>query len=216
MDTADDSRLLERALLGLDRSAVRAILEGAIGSLGMVGASDDVVAPAFQRIGEGWESGRVALSQVYMSGRIAEETLLELLPTGLVRPGARRVAIGVLGDSHALGKRLVTSILRCAGHEVHDLGLRLETSDIVEKALAADAEMLLISVLMLNKALRVQAVREELERRGAKLPVFVGGAPFRHDPELWRRVGADGWGRNASDALDLVANSPRRPSCLDR
>lgn len=38
--------------------------------------------PALDRIGTGWENGTIALSQVYMSGRICEEVVDDLLPTG--------------------------------------------------------------------------------------------------------------------------------------
>ena len=40
---------------------------------------EKLVVPALERIGAGWEQGRVALSQVYMSGRICEELVDTLL-----------------------------------------------------------------------------------------------------------------------------------------
>jgi methanogenic corrinoid protein MtbC1 len=32
----------------------------------------------------------------------------------------------------------------------------------------------------------------------------VGGAPFRFDEALWRKVGADAMGRNGTDALRIL------------
>jgi len=34
--------------------------------------------------------------------------------------------------------------------------------------------------------------------------VIVGGAPFRFDSSLWKEVGADAFGYNASDAFDII------------
>ena len=41
---------------------------------------DKVVVPALENIGQGWEEGRVSLSQVYMAGRICEGAMGEILP----------------------------------------------------------------------------------------------------------------------------------------
>jgi len=64
----------------------------------------------------------------------------------------------------------------------------------------------MVSVLMLNKALHVSQVREQMDRRDlGHVNLVVGGAPFVHDPELWRRVRADAYGRNTADALRIAA-----------
>jgi methanogenic corrinoid protein MtbC1 len=57
---------------------------------------------------------------------------------------------------------------------------------------------------MLPSALEVKAVRATLARRGHRVRIAVGGAPFLLDPELWREVGADAFGRSASDAVAIV------------
>jgi len=41
---------------------------------------EQVVVPALEQIGDGWESGDVALSQIYMSGRICEKLVDTILP----------------------------------------------------------------------------------------------------------------------------------------
>ena len=43
-----------------------------------------------------------------------------------------------------------------------------------------------------------------LKKRGWNGKIAVGGAPFLFDPDLWREVGADAMGKNASDAISIV------------
>lgn len=206
MDNETLSRQLEAALLDLDRDEVRRLIQQGVGPSAPTVAefADQVVAPALRRIGDGWEAGQVALSQVFMAGRLMESALADnLLPVH--RQGAPRVGIGVLGDHHTLGKNMVATALRLGGYEVIDLGAGLSPRQLVEAAVAQDVSVLLISVLMLHRALQVQEVVDLLATASpVRIPVVVGGAPFLHDPRLWRRVGADATGRNAADAIELV------------
>lgn len=197
---------LGEALLRLDRVASLATLREGLAAVGQVRLADEVIAPALSAIGEGWETGAVALSQVYMAGRILEQSLEGLLPGGpaVRKPGV--IGIAVLEDHHVLGKRIIHAVLGCAGYDVHDLGAGLTAEEIVDRAVAARVDLLLVSVLMFDKALRVPRIRELLFERGVRdIRIVVGGAPFVHDPLLWRRVGADDWGRSAADALRVAA-----------
>ena len=194
----------EQALLSLDRLAARNILESG-GSEKPLQLVEKLVVPALERIGAGWEQGRVALSQVYMSGRICEELVDTLLPPdGLDRKNRPKMAIAVLQDYHLLGKRIVYSVLRASGFELLDYG-RVDADDLVRRVRHDGVEVLLISVLMLSSALRVKDVRTKLQALGSDVKIVVGGAPFRLDDQLWKEVSADAMGREASEALDIIA-----------
>jgi len=195
----------EQALLSLDRLAARNMLLESGGSETPLQLVERLVVPALERIGAGWEQGQVALSQVYMSGRICEELVDALLPhDGLGRKNRPKMAIAVLQDYHLLGKRIVYSVLRASGFELLDYG-RVDTDDLVRRVRNDGVEVLLISVLMLSSALRVKDVQTRLKSLGSEVKIVVGGAPFRLDDQLWKEVGADAMGREASEALDIIA-----------
>lgn len=195
---------LARALVAVDRRQARAVLADASRGPRALAAAEGLVVPALESIGADWDRGRVALAQVYMAGVICEELLDGLrAPTVEPRPGDPRIAIAVLEDRHMLGKRLVSAVLRASGYRVADLG-RQEAAGLVERCRAERPDVLLISTLMLPSALRVRDVVAGLRELPDRPRVIVGGAPFRLDPDLAAEVGADGSGRTASDALELV------------
>jgi methanogenic corrinoid protein MtbC1 len=195
----------EQALLSLDRLAARNILLESGGSEAPLHLVEKLVVPALERIGAGWEQGQVALSQVYMSGRICEELVDTLLPPdALDRKNRPKMAIAVLQDYHLLGKRIVYSVLRASGFELLDYG-RVDVDDLVRRVSQEGVEVLLISVLMLPSALRVKDVRAGLQAIGSDAKIVVGGAPFRLDDQLWKEVGADAMGREASEAVGILA-----------
>ena len=196
---------LKNALLATDRDQARALAAAAVDAAGAEAAVEAVIVPALEQIGQGWQSGEVSLSQVYMSGRICEELINDLFV--IEQPQVRShppMAIAVLEDFHMLGKRLVLSSLKARGYTLLDYGHAeaLELVNLVEKD---GIEILLISVLMLPSALKVQEVTRMLEKRGLKPKIIVGGEPFRLDTGLAREVGAHGTADQASGAAAVIA-----------
>lgn len=201
----DVSRQLERALLALDKSEAQRILVQAVANESRLSVFEDLVTPALERIGKAWEDGRVALSQIYMSGRICEELLDTLLPqTQANATEGPKIAVTTLGDHHTLGKRLVCASVRAAGFEVLDYGAEPGPEEVVDRILRDNIEVLMISVLVQPLALRIQEVFDRLRQERSDCKMIVGGAPFIMDSGLWREVGADAMGRTASEAPALI------------
>jgi methanogenic corrinoid protein MtbC1 len=194
----------EQALLAVDPLEAERLLTAASRAVLPMQLVDEVIAPALERIGEKWEHGEAALSQVYMGGRICESLVDKLLPPGsparLQRP---KLAIAVLEDFHFLGKNLVKSALRASGFDPLDWG-HATVEELVHRVRAEGIEVLLISTLMLPSALKIKELRAQLGAAGLPVKLVVGGAPFRFDPLLWREVGADACGQNALEAIEIV------------
>lgn len=200
----DLSKQFELALLSLDRLTAKRIVAETAGRLTPMELVEQVIVAALTRIGESWEHGDAALSQVYMSGRICEEIVDGLLPPGdPERKDQPPMAIAVLDDYHMLGKRIVYSVLRGGGFDLKDYG-RVTVDELVRKVQVDQIRVLLISTLMLHSALHVLDVVAGLKAAGLNVKVVVGGAPFRFDTELWREVNADAMGRSASEVPDIV------------
>ncbi|MEJ2406261.1 MAG: cobalamin-dependent protein [Candidatus Thiodiazotropha sp.] len=200
---ATTSQML-RALESLDRPRIETLFHQTIGQRQPIEAVESLIVPALEQLGQGWISGDIALSQVYMASRICEELVQRVLPLeGLERLSHPAQAIVVLSDYHTLGKRIVLSVMRASGFAVIDYG-RMDVDELVQRVIDDDIRILLISVLMLPAALKIKAVREALDARGSRVRIAVGGAPFLFDPALWREVGADAMGESAADALSIV------------
>ncbi len=205
-DFAQRRSELEEALVSLDQLAAKRILTEDIGESSPIQLVDELVVPVLEQIGLKWEQGAVALAQVYMSGRISEALVDSILP--LADPNRKRhplTAIAVLEDHHNLGKRIVLSALRAGGFDLLDYGHGVKVDDLVARVKNDNIKVLLISTLMLPSALKVKNLREKLDSSKTDVRIVVGGAPFLFDDQFWKEVGADAMGRNASEAVSLVA-----------
>jgi methanogenic corrinoid protein MtbC1 len=202
------SEALLQALLTLNRIQAQELLAAARAEHSPLEVIEILIRPALEELGQLWEGGDCALSQIYMSGRICEELLEELFgearetaPESEAAPP--RLAIAVLEDYHLLGKQIVRTVLRAAGYRVHDYG-RQDVEALVELVRSDGIEVLLVSTLMLPAALRVRVLIERLRTVAPGVRVVVGGAPYRFDDRLWREVGADAVGLNAGDTLAIL------------
>jgi len=196
----------EQALLSVNRVAALEILLKARSNSTPVQVIEELVRPALERIGDGWGEGNVALAQVYMSGKICEELVDQiLLPGGQSRNDTPNMAITVLEDYHMLGKRIVYSVLRSSGFDLLDLG-RTDVSGLVGRVKSDGIKILLISTLMLPSALKIKEVRARLSQPDTGIKIIVGGAPFRFDDQLGKEVGADVVCQTASEAVGAVQN----------
>lgn len=194
---------LERLLLSLDKEAAEKLLIEALKKGSAIEIASQIITSTLKKIGDDWEDGSVALSQVYMSGVICEELIDKILPPqSPVRFNQPKMAIGVFEDYHLLGKRIVYSSLRASGFELTDLGGGLTIEQLVETIKKEQIRIMLLSVLMLPSALHIKELKEKLKDIDVK--ILVGGAPFRFDVELWKEVGADGFGKDSSEAIQLV------------
>lgn len=168
----------------------------------------EVVSPGIEEVAETWTGHHeLSLSQIYVAGLMVKDAA-DLLSPGL-RPDERpagKVVIGVAdGDHHGLGKLIVSAFLRSAGFALVDLGLTVPPKSFVDAALAEGADIIAVSALMIDPALRVREVREEMDRRGVKgIKLLVGGAPFRYNPRLYQTVGADATAPTAVEAIGVV------------
>jgi methanogenic corrinoid protein MtbC1 len=188
----------------LDQIGAENIFNQALSSFTPIEAVETLVVPALIEIGEAWQNGEVALSQVYMCGRFCEKLVETVLPpSDPDRKLQPRSAIVVLSDYHMLGKRIVYSLMRASGYELFDYG-RMDAAELVARVLADNIRVLMISVLILPSALKVAEVCRALQEAGASVKVMVGGAPFLFDDSLWRDVGADAMGHNAADAVSII------------
>lgn len=197
-------RLFKDALLELNQQKAEDTLAAIEGLDSPLQKIEKIVVPVLDDIGDEWIDGKVALSQLYMSGRICEQIIdAALPPTSPDRVDQPRMAIVTLCDYHILGKRIVYSMLRAAGYELLDYGT-MDVEQLVSRVLDDQIKVLLISTLMLPSALRVRDVRQALDQQQYTPTIIVGGAPFRFDEELYRNVGADHMCVQASGILEVL------------
>jgi 5-methyltetrahydrofolate--homocysteine methyltransferase len=82
----------------------------------------------------------------------------------------------VKGDVHDIGKNIVGVVLGCNNYEVVDMGVMVSAEKILDKAQEIGADIIGLSGLITPSLDEMAYVAEEMEARGMKMPLLIGGA----------------------------------------
>ena len=103
-----------------------------------------------------------------------------------------------------MGKNIVGIMLGGVGFKVVDLGYDVPVLTFVDKVMELEPDIVGMSALMTSTMVHMPRVIDALQERDLrkKVKVIVGGAPVL--PEWAEEIGADGYGENAAEAINLV------------
>jgi len=161
--------------------------------------------------GDQFGCGQMFLPDLLASAE-AMKAAISILEPEMLKRGSQRAALGKVvlgtarGDIHDIGKNLVATIFSASGFQIFDLGTSVTPEQFVAKAKEVDADIVGISALLTTTMAGQKAVIEALDRNGLRprVKAIIGGAAVT---QKWAaEIGADGYSRNAIDALDLAKN----------
>ncbi len=135
-------------------------------------------------VGELFGSGKMFLPQVIKSARVMKKAVAYLLPyieadkLKFNNPSAQKKVLlaTVKGDVHDIGKNIVGVVLGCNNYEIIDLGVMVPTDKILDAAIKEKVDIIGLSGLITPSLEIMVDVAKEMERRGIKLPLLIGGA----------------------------------------
>jgi 5-methyltetrahydrofolate--homocysteine methyltransferase len=133
-------------------------------------------------VGDLFGAGKMFLPQVVKSARAMKEAVAHLLPfmeaekTAASKPRGKVLLATVKGDVHDIGKNIVSVVLGCNNYQVVDLGVMVPCAKIVDTAIAESCDIVGLSGLITPSLDEMAHVADELERRGLRLPLLIGGA----------------------------------------
>ena len=164
----------------------------------------DGLVAAMSEVGRLFENGEYYVPEMLIAAR-AMQAGLKVLKPSLVDTGVKatgRVIIGtVSGDLHDIGKNLVGMMLEGAGFEVIDLGTDIKPEAFVNAVREHKPDIVAMSALLTTTMPNMEASIEALQAAGLRegVKVMIGGAPITE--EYARKIGADGFGCDASLAV---------------
>ena len=163
--------------------------------------------PALDKVGKGYEAGRVFLPQL-LSAAQAAQSVFEVIRTSIAQKGGAPVKRGSLsiatvqGDIHDIGKNIVKTVLENYGYEVFDLGRDVPADVIVENAREKDLRLVGLSALMTTTLPAMEKTVRALKALPHPPAVMVGGAVVT--AEYAASIGADYYAKDASQAVEIA------------
>ncbi len=141
-------------------------------------------------VGDLFGAGKMFLPQVVKSARVMKKAVAWLNPfmeaeklsaaaegsEVASRNQSKVVLATVKGDVHDIGKNIVGVVLGCNNYEIIDLGVMVTADVILSTAEKEGADIVGLSGLITPSLDEMAQVSREMERRGMKQPLLIGGA----------------------------------------
>ena len=140
---------------------------------------NEVLLPAMKEVGDKFGAGELILPFVLQSAEVMKKAVKHLeqfLEKAEGYTKGKVVLATVYGDVHDIGKSLVNTILSNNGYTVFDLGKQVPVNTILDKAVEVDADAIGLSALLVSTSKQMPLCVQELDKRGMKIPVLIGGA----------------------------------------
>lgn len=189
-----------------------------------------VLLPAMKEVGDKFGSGELILPFVLQSAEVMKKSVTHLENYLEKVEGITKgtiVIATVYGDVHDIGKNLVKTILANNGYTVIDLGKQVPAETIITKAVEVNATAIGLSALLVSTSKQMPLIINELQRRGHKIPVLIGGAAINR--RFGRRIlfTEDGavydpgvfYCKDAFEGLDTMEqliNPQRKPALMEQ
>lgn len=208
-----EKEILERlaeAVLNYDEDAVRQLAQEALDE-GMDAnkAVFDGMVEGMKKAGDLYEQQEYFVPELLMCADAMYAGLEILRPHMQAKKDDNKVkgqvVMGVVqGDVHDIGKNLVKIMFEAAGFEVHDLGKDVPLEKFVEEQLKTDSEIVALSAMMTTTMVGMKDIIKAIKEKNPKAKIMIGGAPVTD--EIADRFGADGYAKDASNALKEAIN----------
>ena len=162
----------------------------------------DVLAPVQHELGRRWAMNELGIADEHAASAAVEELLIRLAATLDPPRGPKVVVACAEHEMHALGSRVVASLLTLDGFRALPLGPSIPPRDLAEYLEMQQPLALALSVSVasaLANAAGSIAVAHE-----ASVPVVAGGQAFGGREALARRLGADAFAPTPTGALEVL------------
>jgi len=195
--------LREAVVRGMKDSA-RAAAEQELLSRSALSVIDEILVPALNEVGEGFEQKRLFLPQLLMSAEAAESAFMAIREH-MAKTGEKEVKKGkivlatVKGDIHDIGKNIVKALLQNYGYDVIDLGRDVPPEAVLEAVRKDNVPLVGLSALMTTTVVSMEETIKLLHREAPDCRIMVGGAVLTE--RYAESIGAD---RYSKDAMGSV------------
>ncbi|MBK9781337.1 MAG: methionine synthase [Anaerolineales bacterium] len=191
---------------------------------------NNVLLPAMKEVGDKFGAGELILPFVLQSAETMKKTVSHLENYLEKVEGVTKgtvVIATVYGDVHDIGKNLVKTILANNGYTVIDLGKQVPAETIITESVKANATAIGLSALLVSTSKQMPLIVNEMQRRGHKIPVLIGGAAINR--RFGRRIlfteGGEAYepgvfyckdAFEGLDTMDALIDPNRKPAMLEQ
>ncbi|MEE4185708.1 MAG: cobalamin-dependent protein [Gammaproteobacteria bacterium] len=198
---------LQSALEGNVLEAMETIFDAIDDGLDPRDAITKVLLFAQIEVGHLWHLDQITIAEEHLVTTTTQRAMAVIADRTQRAPdrGKTAVCAAVASNPHDIGIRAIAYLLEMDGWRVVFLGPDVPRNDLPAAVHFFDADIALLSMALSSQLSRLQesiaAIRQSC---GEHIRIMVGGNAFRDAPDIWQRIGADGFAQSAEEALRMA------------
>jgi MerR family transcriptional regulator, light-induced transcriptional regulator len=199
-------------LLNSDRhSASKLILQSVEAGVPVKDIYQEVFQPVQREIGRLWQINKISVAQEHFCSAATQLVMSQLYPYifSTRKNGKRFIAASVGNELHEIGLRMVADFFEMAGWDTYYFGANTPSESIIDTIKQINPHLIGLSTTITYNLKNLKELIKAIkaEKFNLKTKIIVGGYPFITSPDLWKKVGADGYAPDAENALKFANNS---------
>lgn len=159
-------------------------------------------------IGRLWQLNEISVAEEHYATSITQLAMSQLYPKifSSYKKGKKVLTTCVGDELHELGIRMVADLLEINGWDTIHMGGNTPVSEIINILKDKDIDLLSVSVTLPfqfeNAKELISKVKSDVELKNLK--IMVGGRLFLQSDDLWKKIGADAFAKDAKDAVKVA------------
>ncbi len=168
---------------------------------------DEILIPALDFVGKGFEENKIFLPGLLMSAETAG-VCFDVLKNEMKKHGdcgaekGKIILATVEGDIHDIGKNIVKVLLENYGYDVIDLGKDVRPEAVVDAATKHNVNFVGLSALMTTTVPAMEKTVKLLREQNPEIVIVAGGAVLTE--EYVNMIGADYYGKDAMTTVRIA------------
>lgn len=169
---------------------------------------ENIFQPVQWEIGRLWQVNEISIAQEHFCTAATQLIMSQLYPYifSTQKNGKKFMAASVGSELHEIGVRMVADFFEMEGWDTYYFGANTPKDSIISSIKDIEPDVLGLSTTIAynlpNLKELINTIKLNDLNRNTK--ILVGGYPFNTAPELWKRIGADGYAPNAKHAIDIA------------
>ncbi len=159
-------------------------------------------------IGRLWQLNEISIAQEHYATSITQLIMSQLYPNifSSFKKGKKSLTLCVGDELHELGIRMVADLLELNGWDTIHLGSNTPAAEVLNLLEDKKIDLLALSATLPDQLEQsknlISAVRKN--KKLSHLKIIVGGKLFMENDNLWQKIGADGFARDAKEAVKVA------------
>jgi len=168
-----------------------------------------ILHPALYKIGSLWEKGNITIAEEHLAtstvGRVMAYIYLKYLKFFSPKKSkSKALVLTPPNELHELGARIVADLLEIDGWDVLFLGANVSKQNLIEIVKKNKPKLVAFSITMPFNLKWVKETIGLLKNIKISPKVIVGGFVFNLAPDLYKKLDADYWAKDAKEAVEIA------------